>query len=86
MGKKAIEIGQFLRRNGRRDHDQGIAGLVDGILRYRKQFNSWEPLCRVIAGAYLAAGIKDVKHITADLLRRTAKRTQTWAVKGGMTQ
>jgi hypothetical protein len=70
--------GQLLRRVGRKDHDEGIAMLVDGILRYgilrqQKDFNRWGALSRVLAGAYIAAGF-DAGHITDRMLRREAKR------------
>jgi hypothetical protein len=84
--KSSHAIGRYLRTHARKDHDRNIAILLDGILRYRKQFNCWEPLALVIAEAYLAAGIENTEHITAEMLYRVAKRARTKAVDGGTTQ
>jgi hypothetical protein len=68
-------IGQLLRRY-RKEHDQGVALLVNALLTFPKGFNSWEALARVLATAFNAAGIES-KYITADNLRETAERNWT---------
>ncbi len=73
LQKNISAAGQLLRSAGRKDHDQGIALLVDGILRHQKDFNRWGALSRVLAEAYIAAGF-DAGHITDRMLRREAQR------------
>jgi hypothetical protein len=62
-------------RNGRSKPD--VATYVLGwILRDNEDFNCWESLSHLVVESFLAVGIseKDTKHITADMIRKAAKR------------
>jgi hypothetical protein len=87
----ARKIGDLLSRQGRRGPDladQGIAILLRSIVRIGRaraqRFDTWEPLARVLAAAFIAAGVaeQETKHITADMLRKAARRIEmesdTW--------
>lgn len=72
-------LGGYLRKHGRADHDQALPIIVRSILSYRTRFNCWKELARVMRVAYIAAGrVADADHIKADTLRmallRAAKR------------
>jgi hypothetical protein len=71
LRKISNNLGKICRKNGRLDHDQWIPILVDWVLKDSEHFNSWEPLHRVLAGAYGLAGRK-ADHITPRKLSRTA--------------
>jgi hypothetical protein len=74
MRNGSRQIGRLLRRF-RKDHNQGIALLLYALQAYKKDFDSWDALKQVLATAFNEAGIES-KHITADNLRKIAKRNR----------
>jgi hypothetical protein len=75
MRKNSSDIENLLSRKGRKLPDladQGMAILLRVIRRCNQTFDRWEPLSRVLATAFLAAGIHEnqTKHLTGDMLRK----------------
>jgi len=75
LRKSNYKIRQILNKNRRSGHNQTLTVLLESILRRKKRFNCWQALSRVMRVAYIAAGREtEAKHITADMLLKTAKR------------
>jgi hypothetical protein len=81
LRQRSDDIGKFLKKNGRRDHNHTLIVLLDSILgtgTKMSEFNCWEALARVIAQAYRVADReKEAKKITADMLSMTSRRNRT---------
>jgi hypothetical protein len=64
----------YLIKFGRKNHDQGIQGLVTMIFRSTEGFNCWRELSRVIRVAYIAAGRACPDEIKADTIHTALLR------------
>ena len=66
-------LGAYLRKHGREDHDQSIPIIVSSILAYKPQFAEWKALANVIKRAYGAAD-RETNADYEKLLRRAAQK------------
>lgn len=83
-------FGDYRRSYGRKVEgiispaDRGIDFVVGWILIQNRKFHSWEALARLLAQAFIAAGVDEKKtaRITEDMLRGVVKRRVLAVIKG----